>query len=64
MKTPQTLSRKSLIREQAENDLLSFIRLVHPGRVLGLIHEEVINWWCSRNSYFGWYSWKMGRYPI
>lgn len=43
-------SKKDLIREQAENDLLSFIRLVHPGRVLGLIHEEVINWWCREDA--------------
>lgn len=33
------------IREQAENDLVAFIRLVHPQRVLGHIHEELIRWW-------------------
>jgi len=43
-------SKKDLIREQAENDLLSFIKLVHPGRVLGLIHEEVISWWCREDA--------------
>lgn len=33
------------IRELAENDLVSFIRLVHPHRVLGQIHEDVCRWW-------------------
>ena len=36
---------KSQIRLQAENDLEAFIRLVHPNRVLGNIHREVIRWW-------------------
>ncbi len=34
------------IREIAEGDLLSFIRLVAPHRVLGAVHEELVNWWC------------------
>lgn len=33
------------IREAAEADLLTFIRLVAPHRVLGSIHEEVIQFW-------------------
>lgn len=37
--------RKKEIRELAENDLLSFIKLVHPMRVLGGVHRELINWW-------------------
>ena len=36
---------KDEIRELAENNLEAFIRLVHPGRVLGSIHSEVISWW-------------------
>lgn len=32
-------------RIQAENSLVSFINLIHPKRMLGLIHLEVINWW-------------------
>lgn len=36
---------KDEIREAAEADLLTFIRLVAPHRVLGAIHEEVISWW-------------------
>lgn len=34
------------IRETAEGSLLAFIRLVHPQRVLGAVHEELISWWC------------------
>lgn len=33
------------IRILAENDLLSFIKLVAPHRMLGSIHEELIAWW-------------------
>ena len=32
-------------RQAAERDLETFIRLVHPGRVLGGIHSELISWW-------------------
>lgn len=37
--------QKALIRERAESDLEAFIRLVHPQRVLGSIHVELIRWW-------------------
>lgn len=36
---------KAQVREAAENDLETFIRLVHPNRVLGAIHSEIISWW-------------------
>lgn len=36
----------SMVKQQAEADLVSFIKLVHPQRVLGPIHEEIIRWWC------------------
>ena len=39
------VSKKDLIRLQAESDLISFIKLVHPNRVLGSVHEELIRWW-------------------
>lgn len=39
------LSDKEEIRGLAESDLLSFIKLVAPNRVLGAIHEEIIRWW-------------------
>ncbi len=32
-------------RKQAENDLVSFIELVHPNRLLGNVHRRVIRWW-------------------
>lgn len=38
-------SRKDQIREAAEADLEKFIRLVHPKRVLGGVHSDVIRWW-------------------
>lgn len=34
-----------LIKEAAENDLVTFIRLVSPNRMLGAVHEELIQWW-------------------
>jgi len=33
------------IRLAAEQDLLTFIKLIAPHRVLGKIHEEVLRWW-------------------
>lgn len=41
----KVLSQKDQVRIAAENDLETFIRVVHPGRVLGGIHKEVIKWW-------------------
>jgi phage terminase large subunit-like protein len=38
-------SKKELVREQAEGSLEKFIRLVHPQRVLGSTHVDLINWW-------------------
>ena len=33
------------LRELAEADLVTFIKLVHPQRVLGGVHEELCRWW-------------------
>lgn len=33
------------IKQAAENDLYKFIKLVAPKRVLGAVHEELIQWW-------------------
>lgn len=33
------------IKTLAENDLETFIKLVHPNRVLGRVHQELIRWW-------------------
>lgn len=38
------------IQELAEADLLSFIRLVAPHRLLGAIHEELISWWTRQDA--------------
>ena len=38
-------SKIDQIREAAEADLVKFIKLIHPQRVLGHIHEEVCQWW-------------------
>lgn len=43
-------SNKELIRAQAEASLESFIKLVHPQRVLGGVHIELINWWCREDA--------------
>lgn len=40
------VDRIAQIRALAEADLTTFIRLVHPNRVLGAIHEELVSWWC------------------
>ncbi len=38
-------TRKDQIRAAALADLKSFINLVHPGRVLGQAHHELLRWW-------------------
>ncbi len=38
-------SLRNEVRAAAERDLLTFIRVVSPERVLGACHEEVISWW-------------------
>lgn len=43
-------STKDDIRSAAEADLEVFIRLVHPGRVLGSIHSELISWWTRQDA--------------
>lgn len=46
----EQLSKKELIKQAAEADLVTFIQLVHPGRVLGGIHIELIRWWCREDA--------------
>jgi len=41
---------KNSIRQSAEDDLLQFIRLVAPHRVLGACHKELIKWWTRSDS--------------
>lgn len=37
--------QKEQIRLAAESDLETFIKLIHPTRMLGSIHTQVIQWW-------------------
>ena len=39
------MSRNDVIRDAAEADLLTFIKLVAPHILYGAIHEELISWW-------------------
>ena len=39
------MATKEQIKEAAEADLLTFIKLIAPHRVLGQCHEDVIKWW-------------------
>lgn len=39
------MATKDEVRKLAEADLLAFIKLVAPHRVLGAIHEELCRWW-------------------
>src|SRR3990167_10936471 len=39
-----SLSERDLVRLQCEQDLYRFIKLIHPKRMLGLIHIELIRW--------------------
>lgn len=41
----QINSKKEQIKELALADLSAFIKLIHPQRCLGSIHDELINWW-------------------
>lgn len=37
--------KKKAVRDAAEENLLTFIKLVAPQRVLGAVHEELVSWW-------------------
>ncbi|MHA2063801.1 MAG: hypothetical protein ACXABY_05380 [Candidatus Thorarchaeota archaeon] len=39
------MTKKDEVRQTAEASLLAFIKLVHPGTVLGAVHEDLISWW-------------------
>lgn len=44
------LSKKELIKQKAEQDLESFIHLVHPQSVLGSVHQEILKWWTREDA--------------
>src|SRR5574339_373025 len=46
----QVRTKVDEIRERAEQDLVFFINLIHPQRVLGNIHVELINWWTREDA--------------
>ena len=39
------MATKAEVKKLAEEDLLTFIKLVAPHRVLGVCHEELCHWW-------------------
>ena len=39
------VNKRDEIREIAESSLEAFIKLVHPHRVLGAVHRDLIRWW-------------------
>lgn len=45
-----TQTKADQIRLMAEADLVTFIKLVHPHRVLGAVHEELCSWWCRQDA--------------
>lgn len=38
------------VREAAEADLETFITLIHPQRLLGHVHKDLITWWCREEA--------------
>lgn len=43
-------SKADEIRYLAETDLVAFINLVHPQRLLGDVHKDVIRWWTREDA--------------
>jgi hypothetical protein len=44
------MSALDQIRIAAEDDLVTFIKLIAPEQVLGQCHEDVCNWWTREDS--------------
>lgn len=42
--------KKEYIKQKALDDLSFFIKLIHVGRVLGHVHEELISWWFRQDA--------------
>lgn len=47
---PPLLQEREQRKLLAESSLVEFIKLIHPRRMLGDIHKEVIQWWCRQDS--------------
>lgn len=43
--TPEVSEGALELREACEASLEKFINTIHPGRVLGHVHKDLINWW-------------------
>lgn len=43
-------SEKDEIKRIAEGSLVAFITLVHPNRLLGAVHKELIQWWTREDA--------------
>jgi len=43
-------SKKDELKQLAESDLYSFIRIVAPHRLLGDVHRELISWWTRQDA--------------
>src|SRR3990167_3255879 len=41
---------KKEVRERAEADLIAFIRLVAPWRLIAHVHEDLCNWWTRQDA--------------
>ena len=44
------MAKTDEIKQAAESDLYTFIKLVAPHRVLGHVHKEVIRWWTREDA--------------
>jgi len=44
------IANSEQIRKLAEENLLTFIKLVAPHRILGAVHEDIISWWERENA--------------
>ena len=43
-------TKKQQIRDAAEADFLTFVRLVFPKQLIGSVHEELANWWTRQDA--------------
>lgn len=43
-------TKQQAIREAAENDFITFVRLVFPKQVIGSVHNELCNWWIRQEA--------------
>ena len=44
------MTEKELVKQAAEADLLTFIKLIAPHRMLGAVHEELCSWWSREDA--------------